>query len=97
MPKTEGQEKKDLEECIPKATRNATKWAFRVFSSGGYQGTTMTLHKSLQGRLTAKIQSLDLNIADMNVESLNFWLKRFVQDIVKADGSLYVPRKEFAK
>ena len=32
-PKTEEQEKKDLEDyCIPKATTNATKWAFKVFS-----------------------------------------------------------------
>ena len=31
-PKTEEQEKKDLEDCIPKDTRNATKWAFKVFS-----------------------------------------------------------------
>ena len=25
------QEKKDLEDCIPKATRDATKWVYKVF------------------------------------------------------------------
>ena len=45
-PTMEEQEKKDLEDYIPKATRNATKWAFKVSPSGRYQGTRKTLHKS---------------------------------------------------
>ena len=30
-PKMEQQEKKNLEDCIPNATRKARKWAFNVF------------------------------------------------------------------
>lgn len=31
-PKTEEHEQKDLEDCIPKATRHGTERAFKVFS-----------------------------------------------------------------
>ena len=44
-PKTEEQERKDLEDCIPEVTRNATKWAFGFSASGRYQGTTKTRSK----------------------------------------------------
>ena len=101
---------KDLEDCISKATSNATKWAFEVFSDIIYlllgifhlfhfKRTTKTLQTE-QCSFTvdlAKIQSLDLNIANRNVESLNFWLKKFVQKFVKAGGSRYPGSVVFVK
>ena len=62
-PKTEEQEKKDLEDCIPKATRNATKWAFKVFSE--WQTSRNNKDPSQEQCSykvgSAKIQSINLN------------------------------------
>ena len=71
-PKTEAQEKKDLEDCIPKASRNATKWAFKVLSElqiSRNNKDPSQEHCSFKVDL-AKIQSLDLNITNKNVELL---------------------------
>ena len=62
-PKTEEQEKKDLEDYILKATRNATKWAFKVFSE--WQISRNNKDPSQEQRSykvgLAKVQSLNLN------------------------------------
>jgi hypothetical protein len=38
------------------------------------------------------MQCLDTNIVNMNPESLNFWLCKFIQEVCKADGEKYPPR-----
>ena len=32
-----------------------------------------------------KVQNLDTNIVNMTTETLNFWLSRFIQEVVKAN------------
>ena len=39
-----------------------------------------------------KVQSLDTNIINMNAESLNFWLVKFVEEVCKEDGQRYPSR-----
>ena len=67
-PTMEEQEKKDLEDYIPKATRNATKWAFKVFS--GWQISRNKKDPSQEQCSCkvglAKIQSINLNGKERN-------------------------------
>ncbi len=39
-----------------------------------------------------KVQNLDTNIVNMTTGSLNFWLSRFIQEVVKANGERYPAR-----
>jgi hypothetical protein len=39
-----------------------------------------------------KVQNLDTNIVNMTTETLNFWLSRFIQEVVKANRELYPAR-----
>jgi hypothetical protein len=38
------------------------------------------------------VQTLDTNIANMSVETLNFWLTKFVHEVAKANGERYPVR-----
>ena len=59
-PKTEEHEKKDLEDCIPKATRHGTEWAFKVFSEWqiSRKNKDLSLERCSFKLDFAKIQSL---------------------------------------
>ena len=73
-PKTEEEEKNTLEECIPKSTRSSTKWSFKVFSEwqiGRANKDPSKEQRSFEIDI-GKVQSLDTNIANMNVKSLNY-------------------------
>ncbi len=39
-----------------------------------------------------KVQNLDTNIVNKATETLNFWLSRFIQEVVKANGERYPAR-----
>lgn len=88
------QRRRSKREKTCKTTTNATKWAFKVFSepqiSRNNKDPSQEQCSGLQGQRS--LNSLGLNIANKNVDSLKFWLKKFVQDIVKADGSPYPER-----
>ena len=38
------------------------------------------------------VQNLETNIVNMTTETLNFWLSRFIQEVVKANGERYPAR-----
>ncbi len=42
-----------------------------------------------------KVQNLDTNIVNMTTGSLNFWLSRFIQEVVKANGERYPARTSY--
>ena len=71
--KTEEEKRKRLEDCIRKVTSNAKKWTFKVFPEWQISRNNKDPSQeqcSCQVDL-AKIQSLDLNVANMKVESFN--------------------------
>ena len=87
-PRSEEEEKEILDECIPKSTGSATKWAYKVFSqwqSERENKNPCAEHCSFPVDLH-KIQTLETSIVDMSVESLNFWLTKFFEEIVKENG-----------
>ena len=93
-PKSKDEEKKALDESIPKATRSSTKWSFKVFLE--WQQSRVNKDPSKEHRSfevdMAKVQSLDTDIANMDAETLNFWLTKFVGEVVKVNGERY-PRR----
>ena len=93
-PNSEQEEKQILEECIPKSTRSSTKWALKVFSE--WQVARVNKNPRIEERSFKididKVQTLDTNIANMSVETLNFWLTKFVQEVAKANGERYPGR-----
>ena len=93
-PKSAEVEKNTMEECIPKSTRCSTKWAFKLFSE--WQIDRINKDPSKEQRSfeidIGKVQSLDTNIANMNLETLNFWLTKFIQEVVKVNGDRYPGR-----
>ena len=81
------EEKYYLDSCIPKATRYATKWAYKVF--GEWQ--------SSRGNKDANFEETGFevelgSIVEMSAESLNFWLTKFVSGVCKGNGERYLPR-----
>ena len=83
-----------MEECIPKSTRSSTKWAFKIFSE--WQIARVNKDPCIEQRSFKididKVQTLDTNIANMSAETLNFWLTKFVQEMVKVNGERYPGR-----
>ena len=90
-PKSREEEKNTLQESIPKSTRSSTKWAFKVFSEWQIDRANKDpLKEQCSFEIDmAKVQSLGTNIVNMNVESLNFWLTKFVEEVVKVNGERY--------
>ncbi len=88
------EEKKLLESSIPGSTRQSTRWAFNIFKE--WQMTRANKDASLESCSFSfdcqKVQNLDTNIVNMTTETLNFWLSRFIQEVVKANGERYPAR-----
>jgi len=73
-PKNALEEKKMLENAVPKSTRSVNKWAMKIFTE--WQSTRVTKKPE-----TPKIQGLETNIIEMTAESLNFWLTKFIMEV----------------
>ncbi len=82
------EEKKLLESSVPGSTRRSTRWAFNM-TRGNKDASLESCSFSFDCQ---KGQNLDTNIVNMTTESLNFWLSRFIQEVVKANGERYPAR-----
>ena len=88
------EEKNALQESIPKSTRYATKWAVKIFGewqSGRDNKDPGKEQCSFKFDL-GNVEALDTNICNMNAESLNLWLTKFVQEVCKSNGDRYPAR-----
>lgn len=91
MPPTENDslDRQRLKSKRKKTTRNATKWSFKVFFKWQMSNNNKDSSQeqcSFKVDL-AKIQSLDLNIANMNVRSLN--MKHYITPLVAFNNASY--------
>ena len=92
--KTVQEEMELFKECVPKSTKNANKWSYKIFSEWQRQRENKNPSQE-QCSFTFEpenIQSLDTNIVDMSPESVNLWLTKFVQEVCKPDGQRYPAR-----
>ena len=82
------EEKKLLESSIPRSTRRSTRWAFNIFKEwqmtrGNKEATLESCAFSFDSK---KVQILDTNIVNLTAETLNFWLLRIIQKVVRVNG-----------
>ena len=92
--KTEREEQESLEAAIPSNTRYSTSWAYKSFKE--WQGNRQNKVAANEPRWlkfndSCKYENLDTKLEYFNVESLNFWLVKFVQEIAKKNEEYYPP------
>jgi hypothetical protein len=90
-PKGVEDEKELLESTIPKSTRDSTKWASKIFHEWQMerQNQDAKLEHCSFAFYCNKVQNLDTSITQMNGETLNFWLGKFIQEVCKPNGERY--------
>lgn len=91
-------EKELLDNTIPKSTRDSTKWALKIFHEWqmGRQNQDAKLEQCCFAFDCNKVQNLDTSITQMNGETLNFWLAKFIQEVCKVNGERYPSRTLYA-
>lgn len=90
QPKTEDEEKKCLDAAVPSSTKYATKWAVTVFNE--WKVSRREKEVKLRSSSEKPLQNLDTELKEMNAESLNYWLTKFVEEVSKKDGEAYPAR-----
>ena len=79
------EERRSLEDCIPKSTRDSTKWTYKIFNIKKWQPFA-SLESCSFALDKAKVQRLDTNIVNISAESLKLWLAKFIQEVCKGNG-----------
>jgi hypothetical protein len=97
-PKGVEDEKVLLESTIPKSTRDSTKWTSKIFHEWqmGRRNQDAKLEHCSFAFDCNKVQNLDTSITQMNGETLNFWLGKFIQEVCKTNGERYPGRTLYA-
>ena len=88
QPKSVEDEKKSVDNAIPKSTAYKTKWSCKVFDGMEWKQNRLVKSCTLEpgGLFTTKyfeegVQTLDTAITDMSACSVNYWLSKFVQEV----------------
>ena len=95
MPKSVEDEKKSLDNAVPKATAYKTKWSFKVFEEWKQNRLVKSCTLEPGGLFTTKdfdegLQSRpDTAITDMSGCSLKDWLSKFVHEVSNSSGERY--------
>ena len=92
---TEEEEISLLSETVPKNTTNNTKWAVNVFTA--WKNTRMNKKAQLEtvghNRLeSTNVEDLSVPLEHMSANSLNFWLCKFICEVVKQTRERYPPK-----
>ena len=87
-----------MDSCVPRVTRYATKWAYKIF--GEWQSSRRNKDANLEERgfkvEVDSIQNLETSIVEMSPESLDIWLTKFVAEVCKENGERYPPRSLYS-
>ena len=94
-PKSYEEEHSWLKETTPRNTRNSTKWSVKMFEEWQrVRAKKVARNESVSfpcGNLE-EIQDLTVQITEMSAASLNFWLTKFVGEVVNKNGGRYPPK-----
>ena len=87
-------EKKTVDNAVPKSTAYKTKWSCKVFEEWKQNRLVKSFTLEPGGLSTMNdfeegIQTLDTAITDMSRCSVNYWLSKFVQDVNNSSGEHY--------
>ena len=97
QPKSVEDEKKSVDNAVPKSTAYKTKWSCKVFEEWKQNRLVKSCTLEPGSLFTTKdfeegVQSLDTAITDMSGCSLNYWLSKFVQEVSNSSGERYPSR-----
>lgn len=93
--KSEEEERRMMEAIVPPNTRYSTKWAYNIFEEWkmNRENTAVINEPTTLGfDNKCQLQDLSTKVEDLEVESLSFWLAKFVQEVAKKNGERYPPR-----
>ena len=95
-PKT-GEESKFLKQSIPKLTAYKTKWVMKIFHEWQVNRKDNVPVLDAGGAYKdygdlSKVRSLSTDLANMDANTLNYWLSKFVQEVVKSERKVYPAR-----
>ena len=88
--KSVDEERDSVEAAVPSCTKYCTKWAWKIFEDWqlsrknkvAIEETTALRFDNL-----SSVHDLDsVKLEELSVESLNFWLSKFVQEVAKKNG-----------
>ncbi|CAH3168425.1 hypothetical protein pdam_00004592 [Pocillopora damicornis] len=100
QPKSVEDEKKSVDNAIPKSTAYKTKWSCKVFEEWKQNRLVKSCTLEPGGLFTTKyfeegVQTLDTAITDMSACSVNYWLSKFVQEDRSINQSMdFILREE---
>ena len=92
---TAEQESSLLRSTVPRNTENNTKWAVKIFEdwqSQREEKSPKCFYTSSAALDVTKIHDLTTPLKDMNGETLNLWLTRFVEEVSNSRGERYPSR-----
>ena len=88
-PKTREEESACVVASIPRNTKYQTKWSVTLFCDWQKQRENKKAANectSFNFTTTELLQDVDTSLDDMNAETLNFWMIKFVQEVAKKNG-----------
>ena len=94
QPKSVEDEKKNVDNAVPKSTAYKIKSSCKVFEEWKQNRLVRSCTLEPGGLLTTKdfeegVQTLDTAITDMSACSVNYWLSKFVQEVSNSSGERY--------
>lgn len=98
--KTVDEERDSVEAAVPSCTKYTTKWAYKISENWQLSRKNKVAIEeatSLRFDNLSSVQDLDsVKLEELSVESLNFWLSKFVQEVAKKNGERYPPRSIYS-
>ena len=88
-----------LQESIPKSTAYKTKWAIKIFDQWQINRKVKLpvldpggAFKDINYADLYKVRSLSTDLANLDVNTLNYWPSKFVQGVAYSEGKVYPAR-----
>ena len=94
--KTAEEEVNLVRNAVPKSTQYKNKWAYEIFEEWQRQRLVKVPIVEVAGLSKTydfhQVESLATPLVEMSVLSINYWLIKFVQEVVKASREHYPPK-----
>ena len=98
--KTALEELDNIEQAVASGTKYNTRWAYNIFEewqSSRRNKVAVDDSTALGFDDLTSVQDLDsVKLEAFSIESLNFWLSKFVQEVAKKNGERYPPRSIYS-
>ena len=98
--KSVDEERDSVEAAFLSCTKYCTIWAYKIFEDWQLsRKNKVAIEETTALRFDNLSSGQDLDsvkLEELSVESLNFWLSKFVQEVAKKNGERYPPRSIYS-